>query len=42
MYSVRNVNGHYHVFDSRGIFLFSADTEGEIREELREYEEYSA
>ena len=42
MYSIRNVNGHYHVYDMRGIFLFSADTEREAREEMMDYAEYSA
>lgn len=42
MYSIRYVQGHVHVYDLRGTFLFSADTEREAREELKEYEEYSA
>ena len=42
MYSMRSVKGHIQVYDHRGNFLFSADTEQEAREELREYEEYAA
>ena len=37
MYSLRNVQGHIHVYDYQGVFLFSADTEQEAREELEEY-----
>ena len=37
MYSIRNVNGHVQVYDVVGNFLFSADTEGEAREELENY-----
>lgn len=37
MYSVRYVGGHIHVYDGNGVFLFSADTEQEAREELRSY-----
>lgn len=42
MYSIRNVQGHVQVYDYRGQFLFSADTEQEAREELSLYAEYSA
>ena len=42
MYSVKYVRGHIQVFDARGKFLFSADNERELREELRDYEEYQA
>lgn len=42
MYSVRYVQGHVQVYDFRGIFLFSADTEKEAREELKAYEESAA
>ena len=42
MYSMRNVNGHIQVYDLRGNFLFSADTEREAREELESYEEFAA
>lgn len=37
MFSVKYVNGHIQVYDMNGAFLFSADTEREVREELREY-----
>ena len=37
MYSVKYVCGHIQVYDVNGIFLFSADTEKEAREELRNY-----
>ena len=42
MYSICNVRGHFHVYDFQGKFLFSADTEREAREELREYAESAA
>jgi hypothetical protein len=42
MYSIRYVCGHIQVYDFRGVFLFSADTEREAREELMEYEECAA
>ena len=42
MYSMRNVNGHIQVYDHRGNFLFSADTEREAREELESNEEFAA
>lgn len=42
MYSIRYVHGHVQVYDQRGKFLFSADSEREAREELREYEESAA
>ena len=42
MYSICNVHGHIHVYDYQGTFLFSADTEQEAREELREYAKSSA
>lgn len=42
MYAIRNVNGHIQVYNENGIFLFSADTEREAREELEAYAEYSA
>ncbi len=37
MYSIRYVQGHVQVYDAKGKFLFSADTEQEAREELEEY-----
>ena len=42
MYSIRYVHGHIQVYDHRGIFLFSADTEREVREELEEYAKSAA
>ncbi len=42
MYKIRNVNGHVQVYDYRGNFLFSADTEREAREELEEYAQSAA
>ena len=42
MYSICRVREHFQVFDSQGIFLFSADTENEAREELREYAKFAA
>lgn len=42
MYSIRYVRGHIQVYDAKGVFLFSADSEREAREELREYEEFAA
>ena len=42
MYSMRYVHGHVQVYDERGRFLFSADTEREAREELEDYAESAA
>ena len=42
MYSIRYVYGHIQVYDCHGVFLFSADTEQEAREELKEYAEFAA
>lgn len=42
MYTMRHVRGHIQVYDYRGNFLFSADTEREAREELMDYEESAA
>lgn len=42
MYSICNVQGHIQVYDFRGNFLFSADTEREAREELEEYAKSAA
>ena len=42
MFSVRYVGGHIQVYDESGIFLFSADTEREAREELMEYAQSAA
>ena len=37
MYTVKYVGGHIQVYDGNGVFLFSADTEWEAREELKTY-----
>ena len=42
MYSMQYIWGHIQVYDHKGNFLFSADSEREVREELREYEESAA
>jgi hypothetical protein len=42
MYTMRYVRGHIQVYDVRGNFLFSADSEREAREELRDYAESAA
>ena len=42
MYAIRYVRGHIQVYDRNGRFLFSADTEQEAREELRELAESAA
>ena len=42
MYSMRYVYGHIQVYDNRGNFLFSADNEREVREELEELAESAA
>lgn len=42
MFSVRYVGGHIQVYDERGFFLFSADSEREAREELMEYAQCAA
>ncbi len=42
MYSMRHVCGHVQVYDNRGNFLFSADSEREAREELEGYAESAA
>ncbi len=42
MYSMRYVLGHIQVYDNTGRFLFSADSEREAREELRDYAESAA
>ena len=39
MYSVKYVRGHIQVYDRMGKFLFSVDSERELREELIEYAE---
>ena len=42
MYSMIYSYGHFQVYDNCGKFLFSADSEREVREELREYEKSAA
>ncbi len=42
MVTMRYVCGHIQVYDARGNFLFSADTEREARKELEEYAESAA
>ncbi len=42
MFSIRKICGHIQVYDARGNFLFSADSEREAREELRNYAEFAA
>ncbi len=42
MFEVRYIRGHIQVFDERGRFLFSADSEREVREELKEYAKSAA
>ena len=42
MYSIRYIRGHVQVYDYKGNFLFSADTERDAREELMEYAQSAA
>lgn len=42
MVDLRYVRGHIQVYDLHGNFLFSADSEREVREELRDYAEFAA
>ena len=42
MFKIKNVQGHIQVYDNRGNFLFSADSEREAREELKEYAQSAA
>ena len=42
MFTIRNVQGHIQVYDHKGVFLFSADSEREAREELETYAESAA
>ena len=42
MYSIRYIKGHIQVYDLCGRFLFSADSEREVREELEEYAQSAA
>ncbi len=41
MFTMQFVFGHVQVYDYRGNFLFSADSEREAREELMCYEEFA-
>jgi hypothetical protein len=36
------IHGHVQVYDNKGNFLFSADSEREARKELEEYAESAA
>ena len=42
MFTIQYIQGHIHVYDSQGTFLFSADNEWEARKEIMEYAKYSA
>ncbi len=42
MFQIINTRGHIQVYDVNGKFLFSADNEREVREELRSYAESAA
>ncbi len=42
MYTMQFVYGHVQVYDYSGKFLFSADSEREAREELKDYAEFAA
>ena len=42
MYIIKNVTGHVQVYNVWGEFLFSADSEREAREELKEYAQSAA
>lgn len=42
MFTMKNIHGHIQVYDYTGNFLFSADSEREVREELEAYEESAA
>ena len=42
MFTFKNVQGHIQVYDYKGTFLFSADSEREAREEIKEYAESAA
>lgn len=42
MYSMRYIGGHIQVYDACGNFLFSADTQAEVREEMAFYAECAA
>lgn len=42
MYNIIYMRGHIQVYDVNGKFLFSADSEREAREELKEYAKSAA
>ena len=42
MFQIVQVRGHVQVYNNEGKFLFSADTEREAREEMKEYAESAA
>ena len=42
MFETRYVLGHIQVYDHKGVFLFSADSEREAREEMKSYAESAA
>lgn len=42
MFTIKFIQGHIQVYDIRGKFLFSADSEREAREELKDYAESAA
>lgn len=42
MFTIQHVHGHIQVYDHKGKFLFSADSEKEVREELEAYAESAA
>ena len=42
MYQIKKVKGHIQVYDRKGNFLCSADSEREAREELKDYAEFAA
>ena len=42
MFQIVHTRGHIRVYDANGKFLFSADNEREVREELDAYEEPAA
>ena len=42
MFQIIQSRGHLQVYDVNGKFLFSADSEREVREELREYAKSAA
>ena len=42
LFTIRYIGGHVQVYDHKGAFLFSADSEREAREELMEYAQSAA